>query len=326
MSGAAEPEPPDAYAPGTRFLPGTTSFHVGRLTLAAVLLAAYAIVLVAYWQSTLGAGVDARAEPPPGGVSLIFVPTSLDATAATMAGVMYVVPSDELVDDSGRLRVDLSVDVLPVLGAGTTTMTAGQPVTPLHLLVSMSGSVRNYPFDRYAADIISVVETRVGPDDLWQQVPVAVGASGEIGGWSLAFADPPAATFAGIDATVAEGYGIQSLAATRAVSTIALAILVLLLMVLLAVMTALVARAVAFRRRRVEPTLAGWMAAMLFALIPLRNFLPGAPPLGSWIDVLVFFWVEVIIMLALLVFIATWLRDGRASDHPPVRSSGSKSG
>jgi hypothetical protein len=59
---------------------------------------------------------------------------------------------------------------------------------------------------------------------------------------------------------------------------------------------------------------------MLFALIPLRNCLPGAPPLGPWIDVLVFFWDEVGIMLALLVFIATWLRDGRPSDHPPVRS------
>lgn len=32
---------------------------------------------------------------------------------------------------------------------------------------------------------------------------------------------------------------------------------------------------------------AGWFAAMLFAVIPIRSFLPGSPPPGSWIDLTV---------------------------------------
>jgi hypothetical protein len=31
------------------------------------------------------------------------------------------------------------------------------------------------------------------------------------------------------------------------------------------------------------PPFISWYRAMLFAIVPLRNFLPGNPPLGSWI-------------------------------------------
>jgi hypothetical protein len=282
--------------------------------MAAVLLVAYLVVLVAYAQSTFGAGINQRVAPPDNGVSLHFVPTSLDANAATMAGVMYVLPGADLADESGRLRQDLAVHLLPVLGVGSVTYPAGQVPTPINLLVSTSGNVRDYPFDSYTARIISSVETRSSATSPWILVPVVVGAEGELGGWALSFSAPASAVVGGVDFRASDGYGLQTLEARRALSTTALAIVLLLLMVLSAVMTAFVARAVALQRRRVEPSLAGWMGAMLFALVPLRNFLPGAPPLGSWIDVLIFFWVEIVIMLALAVYIATWLRDGPPSD------------
>lgn len=59
------------------------------------------------------------------------------------------------------------------------------------------------------------------------------------------------------------------------------------------------------------------MTALLFALIPLRGFLPGDPPLGSWIDVLVFFWVELILMLSVAAVVTTiLLRASDARHHP----------
>lgn len=310
---------PHGPVSGTRldatFQPGSTSFRVGRGAIAAVLLIAYVVVLVAYAQSTIGAGINERVLPPDNGVSLHFVPTSLDANAATMAGVMYVLPGADLADESGRLRQDLSVQVMPVLGTGSVTYVSGQVPAPINLLVSTSGNVRDYPFDAYTTTIVSSVEARSSDSSTWVPVPVVVGAEGELGGWALSFSAPTSAVVGGADVRASDGYGIQTLDARRALSTIALAIVLLLLMVLSAVMTAFVARAVALQRRRVEPSLAGWMGAMLFALVPLRNFLPGAPPLGSWIDVLIFFWVEIVIMLALAVYIATWLRDGPPSDR-----------
>jgi hypothetical protein len=39
------------------------------------------------------------------------------------------------------------------------------------------------------------------------------------------------------------------------------------------------------RRKAFQMPFLTWYAAMLFAVVPLRNILPGAPPPGAWIDV-----------------------------------------
>ena len=74
--------------------------------------------------------------------------------------------------------------------------------------------------------------------------------------------------------------------------------------------TLVVVRAVATRRRKQEMTMTPWFAALIFALLPLRLGLPGAPPLGSWIDVLVYFWVLIAVMIGLVWWILVWLRSG----------------
>jgi hypothetical protein len=48
--------------------------------------------------------------------------------------------------------------------------------------------------------------------------------------------------------------------------------------------------------------------AMLFAIVALRNFLPGNPPLGSWIDQAVVLWVLIGLVVAMALFILAWWR------------------
>lgn len=86
------------------------------------------------------------------------------------------------------------------------------------------------------------------------------------------------------------------------------------LMVVIAVVASLVARSVVLKRRPIEATMASWFAALLFAIIPLRNSLPDSPPLGVWIDVAVFYWVEVAVLISMLVFVGSWLKYRK----PPV--------
>ena len=50
---------------------------------------------------------------------------------------------------------------------------------------------------------------------------------------------------------------------------------------------------------------------MLFATIPIRNFFPGAPPPGSWVDVLVTLWVIVALAVVLLVALAAFIKNPR---------------
>ena len=97
----------------------------------------------------------------------------------------------------------------------------------------------------------------------------------------------------------------------RSGSTISIAILLLVLMVVLASIAVLVVRSATRGRMKLELGVASWMTALLFALIPIRGFFPGSPPLGSWMDVLVFFWVEIVLMVSVGLIVASILLRAR---------------
>jgi len=63
--------------------------------------------------------------------------------------------------------------------------------------------------------------------------------------------------------------------------------------------------------RLFEAGFLGWIAAMLFATIPIRNFFPGSPPPGSWVDVLVTLWVVVALTAALVLGLAAFVKHPR---------------
>lgn len=95
----------------------------------------------------------------------------------------------------------------------------------------------------------------------------------------------------------------------RAGGTLGFVVVVMILMAVLAVAALSVSIRVFRKPGTIEATMASWQAALLFALVPLRNFLPGAPPIGAWIDVLVFYWVILALMFSMALFTYTWLRD-----------------
>ncbi|MGE3830697.1 MAG: DUF4436 family protein [Parvibaculaceae bacterium] len=70
------------------------------------------------------------------------------------------------------------------------------------------------------------------------------------------------------------------------------------------------------RKRRIEVSMIGALGAIIFALPALRHALPGSPPMGVWLDVLIFFWAELAAIMALCLFVAAWaLRGARPHDH-----------
>ena len=61
-----------------------------------------------------------------------------------------------------------------------------------------------------------------------------------------------------------------------------------------------------------------WYAAMLFAVVPLRNAMPDSPPIGFWIDVSVVLWVIVVLVFSMGLYISCWWRHLRPEvDDPP---------
>jgi len=66
-------------------------------------------------------------------------------------------------------------------------------------------------------------------------------------------------------------------------------------------------------KRLFEAGFLGWIAALFFATIPIRNFCPGSPPPGSWVDVLVVLRVIVALTAGLLIGVAAFIRHPRPS-------------
>lgn len=98
--------------------------------------------------------------------------------------------------------------------------------------------------------------------------------------------------------------------ASRSVSTLAFGFLLLGLLVVMPTLVLFVAIRSYTGKRKVEATLTSWMGAMLFATIPLRTFLPGSPPIGSWIDFLIVLWVIVGLIAGLTIYVLAWNRWG----------------
>ena len=60
------------------------------------------------------------------------------------------------------------------------------------------------------------------------------------------------------------------------------------------------------------------LMAMLFAVVPLRNALPGSPPFGAWIDITVVLWVILALVASMVIYVACWWRH--LKPDPPAIS------
>ena len=167
------------------------------------------------------------------------------------------------------------------------------------------GDPDNWPFDSYSTDVIGV-ELFSGTGAQRQAVPAGIIVAGHVNGWNIS-SEPGT-----IDSPPAPP---QTLRLTLARSSAALSFDIGLILVLLALPAAalFVAIQTLAGRQPFLPPIMTWFAAMLFAVIPLRNLLPGAPPAGAWIDQLVVLWVLLAVAAAMVMYVVAWWRTRPSS-------------
>ena len=300
------------------------------IVIGALLVLVYLFSLAAYaeaGQSQLETGPPAIGKDGDG-VDFAFDLVAMDPAKNQMTLRMLVKPEGSFYNDQDvtfAKSLRLTVRSLTT-GAVTRDIPAGTPVGgTAELNVFIDGNPNTYQFDRYQygqppvdavdpieaqlsdpAPLVSVVE--LGPDNqpLAVQIPIGVYPSGGLQGWKedwqYSLSEQPVGQAAAGDTLMLQ------LVVKRGGGVLAFVLVVLGLMVVTAVLSALVARSVARKRRPIEATMAGWFAALLFALVPLRTNMPGAPPIGAWLDVAIFYWVELALLIAMAVFIGSWLR------------------
>ncbi|MCJ1688512.1 DUF4436 family protein [Rathayibacter sp. VKM Ac-2927] len=260
-------------------------------------------------------------------VTVKLQPAAVNAARQRLEFQMTLVPSASLTSADGYTATEtISLVTFPVDGPSVLRYPTGEVLESSTQSDYAEGIVEEWPFDSYRADLTTFAFT--GEDDHQDghehtALPTRVCLDDAVPGWQLhtVTIDHPANTVPAAD-------GIRPLpsveiTATRSASTVAFGIVLLGLMAATPVLVLFVAISAYTGRRKVEATLTSWIGAMLFAVIPLRNFLPGAPPVGSWIDYLVVLWVIAGLVTGLAIYILAWNRWGHGATSGKSSVTGS---
>ncbi len=235
-------------------------------------------------------------EDNPDHVGVTIWITKVDSgTQALSVTVTDVAANGSLADANGNFAQDATLTTAAI-GNWRAEIKAGDAAPDIDQKVAVDGAVTDYPFDRYTAHL----ETHVfNPDG--NNLPVVL---------TVVNTDP----FFAISATPVAGQNggqAVSLGLHRSPPTLIFAVFIMLLMLGLAIGAVVAAFYVLHWRRGLIFPACSMMAAILFALIPLRNAVPGSPPIGSIIDFGSFFIAEAVISISLISSILLGFRHQR---------------
>nr|WP_240977785.1 DUF4436 family protein [Planctomonas sp. JC2975] len=262
-------------------------------------------------------------EPDKGGVTVVLTVEGVDAAHQRIDLSVRIDPSETLYTGDGlALAQDITVVVTPIDGSQTLVFKAQTNASRKSATLVTEGEIANWPFDVYRAQHL-VVLASVTSGGVARPIPTKVWMRGDVPGWNVDAKQVGAAPTV-LPATLSEAVSTApsiDLRAARSGSTVAFAFVLLALLVVMPCLVLFVAITAYRGRRKLEPSFMSWMGAMLFATIPLRTFLPGSPPIGSWIDFTVVLWVVVGLIAGLVVYVAAWIRWGHPDPDrvPPGR-------
>ncbi|MCV7368758.1 DUF4436 domain-containing protein [Mycolicibacterium duvalii] len=172
------------------------------------------------------------------------------------------------------------------------------------------GDPDNWPLDTYTTNVLGV-EAFLGEGPERRRLDARIIVAGSVNGWTV---NSDVGT---LDAPWGPIQSVQfTLERTRGAHAIDVGILLVLLA--LPATALFVAIEMLLGRRKFLPPFITWFAAMLFAVVPLRNVLPGSPPSGSWVDLAVILWVLLALAGAMVIFIVAWWRQTKGEVEPPT--------
>ncbi|MGV0626146.1 DUF4436 domain-containing protein [Mycolicibacter minnesotensis] len=232
----------------------------------------------------------------------------LNSVGNRLAVDVLVHPGEALNDKRfDVLTTDIAVRLYPPNDLGDLHYRQGDAPARVSTTIEAHGAPGNWPFDSYKTEEISA-DVFVGTGDSRVRIPARVEVTGSLDGWDAGVErvrDASRTLNQRGDDDAAVVVKIQ-----RAKGPLIFDLGICLVLVSLPTLALVVAIPMALGRRKFLPPFATWYAANLFAIIPLRNILPGAPPPGSWIDQAIVQWVLIALAAAMSLFIYAWVRQG----------------
>ncbi|KBZ68608.1 DUF4436 domain-containing protein [Mycobacterium colombiense] len=280
----------------------------------AIAIGAVASLIVIYVLSLIAVHLLAKSAPPLPAVDLSKVEAEdsvvqvrlekLDPVANRLTVNVLVYPKDTLYDKNfGVLTADAAVRLYPDNDLGDLQYPIGKAPAQVTTTIEAHGDPANWPFDSYRTGVISA-DVFTGSGANKEKTAARVEATGGLDGW---------------DATVTRVHDAEDnnpdvkddlvITLHRAKGQLIFDVGICLVLISLPVLALWVAIPVALGRTSFLPPLTTWYGAMLFAIVPLRNILPGSPPYGSWVDQAIVLWVLIGLVGALTLFLVGWWRQ-----------------
>lgn len=175
------------------------------------------------------------------------------------------------------------------------TIKAGQKPKSVEVEVDIEGEIAAYPNDNYTTQIYAVLNDATG-----QNIPVVYRYKDKLSGMD---SDP------GIDEeSQKQGYLVLNTQIKRTLEVKMFCYFINGIIAFLAIAVVGVTYLVVIGGRKVEFGQLTWIGATLFVFVSMRNSQPSVPTFGTTLDVLVFFWAEVLTAVSLVMIAITWMK------------------
>lgn len=281
--------------------------RAGSVVLLAVVASAMITSILLYIDGAAVQRVSNDAPPAGDGTTVTLDVESIQSNYTVLQGNLSISPGSALLDPAtDSLKQDLTVDVTSVTTPVTRTWPKGTLPGVIPVPLTLARDVERWPFDRYYTGPIRV-ELFVGAAKTPERAAVSI--VDRLPGWRFRASGP----------SKSKPFPAYKVEMRRSASTMVFAIVILCILVAIAGAAVFVAVQTLRDRRRFQSPMMAWYAAMLFAVVPLRNALPGSPAFGSWIDMTIVLWVLVALVVSMLLYIASWwrhLRPASGADAP----------
>jgi Domain of unknown function (DUF4436) len=269
--------------------------RLGVIAAIGVIVCAMLTSVVLYVNGAASHRIPTTGNPTDSGTTVTFDVVAVQNNYTELVGDLIVRPGPGLLDQkTDALKQDLTVAVTSATTPTRRTWSKGMLPGVFPVPITLARDVERWPFDSYYTGPITVTLFNGAA-----QVPerATVTFVDRLAGWK--------ANVTRVNANPSAPYEVDL---QRSASTMMFAIVILCIFVTIAAIGLFVAIQTLRDPRRFQSPMTTWYAAMLFAVVPLRNALPGSPAFGSWIDLTIVLWVLVALVVSMLLYIAAWWR------------------
>src|ERR1700759_364221 len=229
----------------------------------------------------------------------------LKPTTNRLAVNVLIYPGESLYDKRfDELNTDIAVRLYPPNDLGDLQFPKGKAPGQVNTTIEAHGNPGAGHFDSYRTEPQSA-DVFVGTGAERKRIPAVVQVTGSMDGWDAEGQRNTDKSETGSHNTSSVVFTLQ-----RAKGPLIFDLGIIVVLISLPTLALLVAIPMALGRRKFVPPFATWYAANLFAIVPLRNILPGAPPPGSMIDQALGQWVLLARATAMALYIYAWVKQG----------------